>query len=137
VPSWFHFRSPSQCEDPSVAAVEQMLDSASLQSESMSNQQGEFKAKHALAICACVTADWAPTWLIYDSADGALRWRRVPDRTEPLDLVDAQLTALGHADPAEVLQWLQGDASNAWGSLGDGGGDPGVLESLRDRIDSL
>ncbi len=97
-------------------------------------QNGKVVAKHALAICACVTEDDAPKWLIYDTADGGLMWRRVPDRMEPLDLVDAQLAALGHANPAEVLRWLQGEASNPWGNLGDGGGNSNVLEALRESI---
>lgn len=91
-------------------------------------------AEHALGICACVTADDAPKWLIYDTADGRLMWRRVPARVESLDLVDARFTAGGHADPAEVLRWLRGDASDPWGSGGDGGGNSAVLEALRGRI---
>jgi hypothetical protein len=61
-------------------------------------------------------------------------WRRVPDRIEPLDLVHARYTAGGHADPAEVLRWLQGDAPDPWGVLGDGNEDPAVLDALRRRI---
>jgi hypothetical protein len=57
-------------------------------------------------------------------------WRRVPDRMEPLDLVKARYTAGGHADPAEGLRWLQGDAPDPWGAGGGGNEDPGVLESL-------
>ena len=134
MPSWFHFRSPRPREDPSVAAVEQMLDAASRQSVSSANAGAKVIATHALSICACVTADDAPTWLICDTADGALMWRRVPDRVEPLDLVDARFTAGGHADPAEVLRWLRGEESNPWGSGGDGSGNSGVLEALRKRV---
>jgi hypothetical protein len=134
VPSWFHFRSPRPREDPSVAAVEQELDAASRGSESVPIQDGRIIAQHALAICACVTADDAPKWLIYDTADGGLMWRRVPDRMDPLGLVDAKFTAGGHADPAEVMRWLRGGASAPWGSGGDGGGNSGVLEALRERI---
>ena len=39
-----------------------------------------------------MTLEDAPTWLIHDLHDG-LAWRRVPDTVEPLDLVDARLTA--------------------------------------------
>ena len=97
-------------------------------------QDGKVAAKHALAICACVTLDDAPKWLIYDTTDGGLMWRRVPDRMDPLSFAKASFTAGGHADPAEVLRWLRGDASNPWGNGGHGGGNPRVLEALRERI---
>ena len=111
-----------------------MLDAASGRSEPVATKDGKVATEHALSICACVTADDAPTWLIYETADGGLTWRRVPDRLEPLDLVDARLTMGGHADPAEVLRWLRRDASNPWGSGGDGYGNSRVLEALRERI---
>lgn len=68
-----------------MVAVEQMLDAASRQSDSVPRQDGSVAAMHSLAICACVTIDDAPTWLIYAAADGGLMWRRVPDKMEPLD----------------------------------------------------
>jgi hypothetical protein len=54
----------------------------------------------------------------------------VPDKIEPLDLVDAQLTAGGHADPVQVLLWLEGKASTPWGHGGSGSGKAAVLEQL-------
>ena len=90
--------------------------------------------EHALQICACVTVDEAPTWLIVDSADG-LMWRRIPARTDLLDFVDARFTAGGHADPEEVLRWLRREVADPWGNGGGGAGeDARVLEALRRRI---
>ena len=89
---------------------------------------------HAPWICACVTRNEAPTWLIYDTVDDRVVWCRVPDEVEPLDLVDAQLTAGGHADPHEVLLWLQGTARDPWGCGGDGNGDEAALQELVRKI---
>ncbi len=51
-------------------------------------------------------------------------------------MVDARYAAGGHADPAEVLRWLQNEVSDPWGRgrLGNGGGNPGVLDAVRKRI---
>jgi hypothetical protein len=110
-----------------------MFDATSCPPESLPTEAGKVLAEHALWICACVTADDAPTWLICDTAAGFM-WRRVPDRIEPLELVNARYTGGGHADPAEVLRWSQGDAPNPWGAGGDGYEGPGVLDLLRGRI---
>jgi hypothetical protein len=91
-------------------------------------------ANHALWICACVTYEKRPTWLIYDTSTGELAWRTVPDGIEPLDLGQAQLSAGGHADPAEVMHWLRGDASDPWSGGGAGHGDSGVLDELGHKI---
>ena len=86
-------RSSPPREDPSVPAVEQLLDAAAARgSGAAPARDGRAVVTHALWICACVTLEDAPTWLIHDLHDG-LAWRRVPDTVEPLDLVDARLTA--------------------------------------------
>lgn len=118
-----------------MAAVERILE-ASADSQESSSDEWAATAEHALWICACVTPEDAPTWLICDTAAGRLRWRRVPGRVEPLDLVDARRTAGGHADPAQVLGWLNGEVQNPWGAGGHGTGDPGVLQALRQQIAS-
>ena len=102
----------------------------------MPARDGRAVVTHALWICACVTLEDAPTWLIHDLPDDGLAWRRVPDTVEPLDLVDARRTAGGHADPAEVLRWMQGAASHPWCGGGYGCGDAVVLEVLRRKIRS-
>ncbi|HZZ97738.1 MAG TPA: hypothetical protein VFE19_12005 [Jatrophihabitantaceae bacterium] len=91
-------------------------------------------APHALWICACVSADEAPTWLIYDDLNGEIAWFRVPEQTEPLHLVDAQLAAGGHADPAEVLRWLEGEATDPWAGGGAGWGDLAATDALWRKI---
>ena len=135
VPSWFHLRTPPPPpEDAAVSVVERMLHAAFRSQHSLPTEDGKAQAEHALWICACVTHDYAPTWLLCDTAAGGFMWRRVPERMEPLALVHARRTACGHADPAEVLCWLQGDAPDPWGILGDGNGDPAALEALRRRV---
>ena len=69
-----------------------------------------------------------PTWLIYDTNEGEIVWCRVPDAIEPPNLVDARLSAGGHADPGEVLPWLQGSASEPWS--GGGGGDEALAREV-------
>jgi hypothetical protein len=76
-----------------------------------------------------MTMDDAPTWLVYDTSDGGVAWRRIPDALEPLDLVDARFNADGHADPSEALLWLQGKAAEPWGE-GFGSGDGAVVRAL-------
>lgn len=138
MPPWFHFRTPPRpLEDhPAVSVIEHRLDAASrlLEGDSFSGDDLRPVAEHALWICACVAWDDAPTWLLWDTAPGGFMWRRVPAGTEPSDLVHASYTACGHADPAVVLRWLQGDVPDPWGALGSGYEDPGVLEALRRRI---
>jgi hypothetical protein len=117
-----------------VASVEEILKAASLRRPSRARAPGDRPlAPHALWICACVTTDDAPTWLIYDTDEDGLAWCRVPDAVEPLDVVDSRLNAGGHADPREVLLWLQGRALEPWAG-GDGGGDAAVIEELGRKI---
>lgn len=83
---------------------------------------------HALAVCACITLDDAPTWLLYVTADGGFGWTRDPDADEALDLVDARFAAVEHAAPSDVLAWLQGSTR---GTFGDGGPElRAVLDAL-------
>jgi hypothetical protein len=64
-----------------------------------------------------VTLEEAPTWLIYETAEGDIGWCRVPDGSEITDLVEAAFVAGDHVDPVEVLQWLQ-DAASVPGDAG-------------------
>ena len=118
-----------------MANVEEILEAASSRYPSPARApDGRPLASHALWICACVTMDDAPTWLIYDTDEDGVAWCRVPDAVEPLDLVDARLSAGGHADPSEVLLWLQGRAPEPWAAGGDGGGHAAVIEELGRKI---
>ena len=58
----------------------------------------------------------------------------MPDGVEPWDLVQAQTTAGGHADPSEVLRWLEGDAVDPWGNGGSGSGEATAVEELGRKI---
>ena len=86
-------------------------------------------AAYALWLCACETLDDAPVWLIYESEEEGLVWCRVPDGAEISDLVDSRRIAGAHTDPAEVLQWLEGElaAPGDWG-------DAVVIETLGRKI---
>src|SRR3954467_14702440 len=118
-------------EDVSVASVEEILDPVRRRYPSSEREpKGGPVASYALWICACVSMDDAPTWLLYSTAEDGVAWCRVPDRIEPLDLVQARLSAGGHADPSEVLLWLQGRAPDPWAG-GYGDGDSGVIQELR------
>lgn len=119
-------------EDPSVAGVEAILRAAA-PAVQPGPRSARSQALHALWICACVTIDDAPTWLIYDTEDG-VSWCRVADGIEPLDLIDARLTAGGHAEPSRALFWLEGKAADPWGDLGSGWGEAAVLEQLLTKI---
>jgi hypothetical protein len=120
-------------EDPSVAPVEALLDGVAKRLSQVSSRARRPAAKHALWICACWTLDDAPTWLIYEDADGGVVWGRIPGGDEASDFVDAQFTAGGHADPGGVLAWLQGRAADPW-TCGDGWGDEVVISELGRRI---
>lgn len=88
---------------------------------------------HALWICACVTMDDAPTWLVYVTADGGLGWSRMPDGEEPLDLVEARWETGGHCAPAQVLEWLRTGEPD--GLLqGHGAADRVVVDAIADRV---
>ena len=126
-------RSSRPSEDPSVAPIEAILEAAAARNSSpMRLLEDRPRAAHAMWICACETMEDAPTWLIYDTNEGEIVWCRVPDALEPLDLVDARLIAGGHADPGEVLLWLQGRASEPWS--GGGWGDEAVPRELGRKI---
>jgi hypothetical protein len=132
VPSWFHFRAPLPAEHSAAATIEQAL-GASRRYEAKAGLERR-TATHALWICACVTEHDAPTWLIHADDDG-LAWCRVPSGTEPLDLVQARHTDGNHADPADVLCWLRGDASDPW-PWHEYSDEAAVLEALRKHINS-
>jgi hypothetical protein len=118
-------------EDPAVAAVEELFGS-SRRYEADPRQRAE--ATFALWLCTCYSDDAAPTWLVCDRAvDGVIDWCRVPDRIEPLDLVNAQDTAGNHTSPADVLLWLQRSEADPWGGSGSSS-DAIVLEALREKL---
>jgi len=121
-------------EDPSVAVVEALLDAAATHLAATALSHGSRPiATHALWICACVTLEDAPIWLIYEDTDGGIVWCRIPDEAEAADVVEAEFSAGGHANPGDVLAWLQGEAPDPW-ACGDGSGDDGVLGELVGKI---
>lgn len=69
---------------------------------------------------------------IYD--DGELFWCRVADEIEPLEWVDAGLSAGGHTGPMLVRDWLQGDTQSLTGAEDDLWGDIEVFEQLIRRF---
>lgn len=109
--------------------VEAILDERAARLSADLSHGQRIMARHALWICACVTLRDAPTWLVYDDHDGRVWWCRLPDGVAADEVVDAQVSAGGHADPGSVLAWLRGDVSDPWAG-GDGDGDAGVVPEL-------
>ncbi|NYG59419.1 hypothetical protein BJ980_002342 [Nocardioides daedukensis] len=114
-----------------MGLIEELLDRASGR-----HPAGDWhgRARHALTICACVTLDASPDWIIFDTEDGIGWLRRRVDMPEG-EIVRAALEAGGHADPSEVVAWLQGTAADPW-TGGDGYGDAEVVIALRRWIDA-
>jgi hypothetical protein len=87
------------------------------------------RVRHVMTICACVTPYRSPDWIIFDTDDG-VGWRRQPDELPGEEILHAPVEAGGHADPSDVLAWLEGDAPDPWGP-GDGYGDMAAVRALR------
>jgi hypothetical protein len=67
----------------------------------------------------------------------AIGWQRLPDRTKPADVVEAQFLTGGHPSPAGVLQWLRGEATDPWsGWRVDFPQDSFMDQAIRKRIQS-
>ncbi len=85
----------------------------------------------ALWVCACGGAEGpSPTWLVTDGpTPGTVAWQRVPDGTEPADLVHGVPLVGGHSDPATFLLWLYHRVDDPF----EGGvtGDTDVLRRFR------
>lgn len=100
-------------------------------------RDGRAIVDRAVWFCACTTefeVD-APTWLIYDTSDGKVGWRRVPNGTEIAELVDAALILGDHVDPAQVLHWLQDKNVSSW--PGEGAADRAVIQEIGCKIRAL
>jgi hypothetical protein len=124
-------------EDPSVASVEAILDEAGTRitvTRTDPAHENRPQASNALHICACVTPEDAPTWLIYENTERGLMWGRTPGGVEAADVIDARFIAGGHADPGQVLAWLRGAEPNPWGGGGYGWGDDHVADALLRNI---
>jgi hypothetical protein len=122
----FGKKGPPPPEDPAVAPVEALLRKAATFRDVSGLRNGPVSTTHALWVCACVTTDEAPIWLVYEEKDSGTVWCRVPDEADIEDIVDAERIAGGHADPGDVLDWLEGAARDPWS--GNGCGDGGVLD---------
>ena len=108
MPSWFHFRSSPPPEDPAVAAVEEIVESAASRSGAEAPiRDGRLVVTHAIWLCACETLYASPVWLIYAVGENGIGWQRVPDGTAESDVVEAEHLTGGHPDPEAVLAWLR------------------------------
>ena len=131
----FGRQTPSPPEHPAVGLVEVLLSrAATFRETTPSSGRGlPVSTTHAVWICPCVAMDDAPTWLVYEDVDHEVMWCRVPDGADVWDVIDAKSMSGGHADPAAVLEWLEGDASDPWAG-GDGRDDGGLLARLARKL---
>lgn len=127
----FGRKATSYPKDPTVGSVEALFNRAASYREVAHPLQSNepLAATYALWICACVTMHEAPTWLLYEEGDGMV-WCRIPDKVDISDVVVAGSMIGGHADPGQVLAWLEGEASDPWAGGGDGDGGQ-VLDRFR------
>jgi hypothetical protein len=128
----------SLTEHPDVAAIEQMLTAAAERSPAtVSTRSGKVVADRAVWFCACSTDAGmdAPTWLIYETADGNLGWRRIPLGLDVPDLVEAAEMAGDHVEPEAVLGWLEGADERVW--PGDDEAGRAIIADLGRRIRAL
>ena len=122
-------------EHVAVGLVEEILKGAAERHPTASPAvDGRPRAARALWICACVSMDDGPTWLIYEDTTGGIAWSRLADTHKCSDVVDAPMYAGGHADPAMVLRWLTGERSDPWGNGGSGQDDDKIVEALAAKL---
>jgi len=82
--------------DPAVAPVEALLDAATVRHAGVpEDDEPQGFPQRALSICACVTTDDAPWWLITETHEGAIAWRRLRHGNDRDGLVQAELVAAG------------------------------------------
>lgn len=97
-------------EHPAVPVIEQILSTAMARSAGpLAHLEDEpARVNRAVWLCACVDHEDAPTWLIYDTDDDRIGWRRIPASREVSEIVDAHVMTGGHIDPQELYDWIQG-----------------------------
>jgi len=125
-------------EDPSVAAVEHILEAtASLSAGAPPRRDGRLVVSHAIWLCACETTEDSPIWLIYAVGDEGIGWQRIPDGMHVPDVVEAEHLTGDHPSPASVLAWLHSDSPDRWpGRRGLPDEDVSIFEEIRRRIAS-
>src|SRR5215210_2434938 len=131
-----HGRTPP--EDPSVAPVEEILETAASRSEGdVQRRDGRLMVTHAVWLCACETLDDSPLWLIYAVGGEGVGWERITDRRLGLpDVVEADHLTGAHPDPEQVLEWLRGDRPYPWRGPADFPGEIFIYDELLRRIHS-
>ncbi len=116
--------------DTAVDAVEEFL-TVSVSSDADPADPPRPAMNGAIWICACVgEGEQCPTWLVTDgAAPGTVSWQRLPDGSEPGDVVGDVPMVGGHADPVDVLLWLYGRQRHLYVDEGDG--DASVHDRFR------
>lgn len=101
---------------------------------------GPGRVSHVLCVCACIAEDWSPDWVIYGT-DAGIGWQKYPDglpSDEDIDHeVDASYRSDVHADPADVLAWLEGRTSNLWAAGAANGDSKKVMSGLQRWLTSV
>jgi len=116
----FSRRSQPPPEDPSVAAVEEILHAAASRSGGEApRRDGRLVVTHAIWLCACETLNESPVWLIYAVGEDGIGWQRIPGGTDESEVVEAEHLTGGHPAPEGVLAWLRGDRPDPWRRRGD------------------
>ncbi|KRB73184.1 hypothetical protein ASE01_20705 [Nocardioides sp. Root190] len=123
-------------EKLSVAVVEAILSEASERAEEVPVQRGRAVADRAVWFCVCMTESAAaPTWLLYDTAEGGFGWSKDDGDRNISDRVDARELWGDHVHPAEVAKWLNGaDPAEVFDV---GGADLIMLRDLGRRVREL
>jgi len=123
-------------EDPSVALVEQILETTASRSiGEPTRRDGRLVVTHAISLCACTTEYESPVWLLYAVGEGGIGWERIPDGTHESDVVEAEHITGCHPAPGGVLAWLRNESDwpDSLGGL-DFPEDAFIYQELRRRI---
>lgn len=127
-------QAPDYPEDPAVAEVEAILEERTDGEYVPAARDRPLRVESLFWICACITLDDSPIWIIFQATGHGLHWCRVPDEEGFSSYADSKAMMGGHADPRSVLNWLTGDEPDPWARGGEGWGDIDVFTAFSPRL---